>query len=125
VYVIYVSDERISLLHMLFHGHVHCTKCVKKCMDAHYKLLSEHSFVDVVVVVIIIVVPLSSSLLSFLLLLLLLLFVFCFLSSSSSFFWHYSPWWTLASSTIVIHSSWSCDLCLQFLMPTTALFYSN
>jgi hypothetical protein len=55
--------------------------------------------------------------------LLLLLFVFCFLSSS--FFWHYSPWWTLASSTIVIHSSRSCDLCLQFLMPTTPLIYSN
>jgi len=34
------------------------------------------------------------------------------------FSWHYSPWWTAASSRIVLHRSRSCNLRLQFLMPT-------
>ena len=33
------------------------------------------------------------------------------------FLWHYSPWWNSASSKIVLHSSRSCDLFLQFLTP--------
>jgi hypothetical protein len=33
------------------------------------------------------------------------------------FFWHYNSWRTLASSKIVLHCSWSCDLHLQSLTP--------